>query len=155
MKKTNILLSVIIVIVLLVALPFIVPLFSAWSRINVTESEIDLLSGRVRRTVYLYWLNVEESYYDTPLSKELYGGLLNNSDGTWVKYGSSGIYVNHSPHYSYHSARFQAKQLGMIWAINETETSQRKKQASELLGLWRSNNSDDEGGDYISNIPLK
>ena len=144
-----------IVLALLVALPFIVPLFSSWSRINVTESEIDLLSGRVRRTVYLYWLNVGESYYDTPLSKELHNGQLCNSEGTWVPYGSSGIYVKHSPHYAYHGALFQAKQLEMIWVMNETETSQRKKQGSELLGLWRSNNSDEEGGDYIRNIPLK
>ena len=98
---------------------------------------------------------MKERYHDTPLSKELYNGLLDNPDGKWVPYGSSGIYVNHSLHYSYHSALFQAKQLGMIWEMNETEDWQRKEQAADVLKLWEFGNSDDFVNEYINSIQVE
>ena len=118
----------------------------------MTEGEIDLLSGRIRRTAYVYWIKVGESYSDTPLSKEVYTGSVDDPNGTWVKYGSSGIYVNHSPHYSYHSALFQAKQLGMIWEMNDTVASQRKEQANAVLKLWGFTDSDDLVDEYLDSF---
>ena len=136
----------------LLAAPFIVPLFSPWSRINCREFELDLVSGRERVTRYLYGVPVQRELRDTAASDALGAAVSDLDEAQWVNTNTFGPFTRHSPHYIYHSASHQVKMLELIWDEFGYDAEGRRETAHELLSRFRSTGSDSVGDDYIQEL---
>jgi hypothetical protein len=96
--------------------PFVVPVFSLWSRINCREQEIDVLSGLRRDTRYIYWIPIDRKVSETLISKALSADDPAKNSHRWEPVNTFGPYTRHSPHYIYHAAISQIRKLHLIWA---------------------------------------
>jgi hypothetical protein len=124
------------IVVLLIA-PFVVPVFSQYSRINCRQQEVDVLSGFRRDTRYIYWVPVNRTISETPLSGALAGCSRPTSKHQWEYVYTFGPYTRHSPHYIYHSAFSQIRQLQLIWNEFEFDAVERRESAQGLLRDWQ------------------
>lgn len=145
--KTRFLLILLVIMVVLGA-PFVVPLFSLWSRINCREQEVDMHSGLRRDTRYIYWIPIDRIVTDTPLSDALSGDPSTTAP-RWALVNVFGPYTKHSPHHIYHAAFNQIKQLQMIWDELEFDDMQRRESAQGLLREWQTTGSDSSADQYL------
>lgn len=129
--------------------PFVVPIFSPWSRINCREYEIDILSGRKRISRYLYGIPVQRRIEHTIISLQLPMLVSPGRTPRWQPVNTFGPYVRHSPHYIYHSATFQIRELGLIWDYHEFDTARRQSSARALLHEWQTTGSDTSADSYL------
>lgn len=136
----------------LLGAPFIVPLFSPWSRINCREFELDLVSGRERVTRYLYGVPVHRELRGTAASDALGAAVSDHDEAEWVRTNTFGPFTRHSPHYVYHSASHQVKMLELVWDEFGYDADGRRETAQELLSRFRSTGSDSAGDDYIQEL---
>ncbi len=136
----------------LICAPFVVPLFSPWSRINCQEFEIDLVSGRKRVSRFFYGIPVRREIEDTQLSLAIRLAEESHQKARWEPVSTFGPYVHHSPHYVYHSATGQIRQLGMIWDFFEFDSAQRQATGMGLLHEWRSTGSDRTARAYLARV---
>ena len=67
-------------LVALLGAPFIVPLFSPWSRVNCREFELDLVSGQQRVPRYLYGIPVHRELRATAASDALCSAVTMGSE---------------------------------------------------------------------------
>jgi len=142
---------IVIGIAVLLGTPFVVPIFSPWSRINCRQYEIDIVSGQRRVTRFIYWIPFRRSISDTVVSSTL-GAPPVRIEPQWRLTSTFGPFIHHSPHYAFHSAYQQIKMLELIWDDFSFDYSARRESAKELLGRWGSSNSDSAGGDYINEL---
>ena len=129
--------------------PFVVPVFSSWSRINCREQEVDVLSGRRRDTRYIYWVPVSREVTNTPLSEALSSEFLKTALPRWEPVNSFGPYNRHSPHYIYHEAFSQIRELQLIWTEFEFDAPKRRESAQGLLREWQTAGGDSSADDYL------
>ena len=129
--------------------PFVVPMFSLWSRINCREQEVDVLSGLRRDTRYIYWVPVSREVTDTPLSVARSNMPPMMIEPQWETVNTFGPYTPHSPHYIYHSAFSQIGKLQLLWTEFEFDVVKRRDSAQGLLGEWQTIHSDSSADDYI------
>lgn len=139
-------------VVTLLGAPFLVPLFSPWSRINCRQQEIDLRSGLQRNTFFLYWIPIHRRIRDTGLSLELPPAEQKPGQHHWVPVNTFGPYVRNSPHYAYHSALHQVELLAMIWDDLHLDPTQRRETAGKLLHQWQTTGSDSSADGYLSKL---
>lgn len=132
--------------------PFIVPVFSPWSRINCKEYEIDLVGGQQRESRFFYWIPVHRRIEDTALSSALGEPPSDLGDPQWVHTNTFGPFTNRSPHHIFHSASHQILMLEGVWNRFAFDTKDRSKSSQELLNRWRSAGSDSIGDDYLNEL---
>lgn len=148
MQKTRIISLVGLCIAIL---PFSVPLFSPWSRINCTSHEIDIVSGKVRESRYLYWIPISQNVAESELSTaaKLGGGP------EWHHVLCFGPYDEHSPHYVFHSALYQIRVLKQIWDMYGIDEATRGETARTVLMLWTKTGNDHAVDDYLHELITK
>jgi hypothetical protein len=129
--------------------PFVVPVFSLWSRINCREQEVDVLSGLRRDTRYIYWIRIDRKISETSISKALSVDASAKNSHRWEPVNTFGPYTRHSPHYSYHAAFSQIWQLQLIWDEYESGVVQRQGSAQGLLREWQNSGTDSTADDYL------
>ena len=139
-------------IVCLFLAPIVAPIFSPWSRINCREQEIDVLSGLRQDTRFIYWLPVSQKVSGTSLSKALSVNESEARDRRWNHVNSFGPYTRHSPHYIYHSAFSQIRNLEMIWDMFEVDAAERAATAKGLLREWQTTGTDSSADAYLQEI---
>ena len=76
--------------------------FFPWSKINCSSIDIDILSGRVRHSRYLFWMPVWRSVSDSSLTKQLLREDLSDTKYEWHPVSTVSPHVYHSPYYAYH-----------------------------------------------------
>ena len=114
-----------------------------WSRLNNTEEQLDLFSGRVRVCRhYRYW-PVNQEICETPLSEALTARQGPKRGEKWVKVNvcRPGV-VSISPHVSYDRAFYQMAELAGCWETGNFDRNARAKTGQQLLRVWR------DGGSY-------
>ena len=136
----------------ILAAPFIVPLFSPWSRINCREFELDLISGRERVTRYFYGIPVDRELTDTAASYALGVSASYLDEAQWVRTNTFGPFTRHSPHHVYHAASHQVKMLELVWEEFGYDAAKKRETAKELLNLLRSTGSDAIGDDFVRGL---
>ena len=70
----------------------------------------------------------------------------------WNHVNSFGPYTRHSPHYIYHSALHQVRQLELIWDMYEIEPAEREASARGLLREWQNAGTDSSADAYLHEI---
>ena len=138
----------------LIGLPFIVPLFSPWSRINCREYELSLVSGKQRVTQYIYWVPFSQKTKDTAVSLALESLKLGEGDLSWVRTGTFGPFTEQSPHYPFHSVSHQIKMLELVWEKLDLDEAGRRDTAKELLNRLKSSGSDSIGHEYLRELTM-
>jgi hypothetical protein len=136
-------------IALLAGVPILLPLFAPWSPVNCRDVEIDLNSGKKRISRYFYGIPVRRQIVETRLSSEVSGV---ESTERWVLVSRFGPYVNHSPHYVYHSAAAQVRMLELIWEAYELDAPARQSTGKGLLREWQTTGSDSSAEGYLRRV---
>lgn len=157
-KKLWLLILIILAIVILP--PLIVPLFVPWSEINCRHVEIDISNGKIRLTRKLWYITISEKVKDSLLSKNLQGESVNAADiDNWHRVNTYSFVENHSPHYIFHSAIAQIKQLEMLYKLKNFSSERKKAIAKSILTAWQKSGNDKtaeaiiEG--FFDNVELK
>lgn len=123
--------------------------FFPWSPINCTHHDVDIHSGRVRLTRYVFWLRVHESFEDSALTKALRPEDYAATKPEWRHAVTLSPGLGHSPHYTYHSAIAQIRQLELAWSLAEFTPAARRASARRILQLWQRAGGDDGAKPYL------
>ncbi len=123
-----------------------------WSGINCTQSDIDLNSGRIRYTRYLLWLPVTRSVQDSALTRALSPEDRKNPGEDWHPVVTLSPGLHHSPHYRFHGAIHQIRELEISWEFGKMTPEARNETARQVLRLWHQAGSYFPAGDYIQRV---
>lgn len=121
-----------VIVVLVVFLPSLV---APWSRLNNTEGELDLFSGRMRTTRYFLWIQIAREIDETPVSKAL--GRDANDQERWVRTHVFQPFRRVSPQYIHGSSPAAINHLARIWDVQKFTPEAREKTARQLLRMLR------------------
>ncbi|NLS95082.1 MAG: hypothetical protein GXX96_23235 [Planctomycetaceae bacterium] len=118
--------------------PLIAPVFFPWSPINCWDEEINIKTGQARYTRSLWFVTVSTRVEDTPLSEAIRGEIVDVSDiEPWHRVNTFSPGIHYSPHYRFHAALHQAKQLDVAFQILDVGPEDRQAVAKEVLRLWQ------------------
>ncbi len=118
---------------------FVITTMIPWSPLNSLRTEIDINSGRLRRTRYIAYLQVYQSVEDTPFSR---AAERNEGVPQWHTTDVvSPPFINSSPSYVFGAARSQTKELEFLWDSLEADPEFRRKSAEQLMALWQAEGS--------------
>jgi hypothetical protein len=142
------LLSVILLAV--VVTPFFIP----WSPLNCWHEEVDITTGRIRRQWILLFVKVAESIEETPLSEVVLSGQPPTGTPQWHRINTFSPGIHHSPHYRYHGAGHQIRELAELWQLPPPQSfpaELKEPTARHVLALWQEG-SDYRAGDYLMEL---
>lgn len=122
-------------------LAYLYPIFFAWSGLCCWTEEIGLNTGRKRSRSYLFWTRISETESPTWLSS-----MLNTHpslpENRWEPVNTMSPGVSFSPHYNYHGALAQIRELEMCCEQLSLSPNARLQLAEALINHWR------RDGDY-------
>lgn len=121
----------------------------AWSRINCWNYDVDIRSGRIRYTRYLCYVQIAHRIEDSALSSVLKDQTSVALPPEWRRVHTFSPGVRHSPHYVYHSAIAQIKEMDAIWTLEKFTDDAKRRSAADLLKLWQRDKGDWEARDYF------
>jgi hypothetical protein len=153
MSKKRISIIVVIIVAVLLLAPLVVPKFVPWSGINCRHQEINIKTGQARYSRILWFIKISERVEDTPLSLVLQGETEDVANITpWHRVNTSSPGIHHSPHYMFHSAFGQAKDLELVLDMHNASELQRKDAAVGLLAIWQTSGNDSKAGTYLNEL---
>lgn len=123
-----------------------------WSGLNCWRDEIDINSGRTRYTRHLLWVPVTGSVRDSALTRALSPEDLVGRSADWHPVVTLSPGLHHSPHYRYHGAIHQIRELEYCWEFGRLTPAARRETARHVLRLWRQAGGDSRAGAYIQSI---
>src|SRR5436309_1304498 len=82
--------------------------FLTWSPLNCRYEDIDINTGRIRHQRLLLGICISERIEDSSISREL---QLGGAPADWRRANTFSPLVGYSPHYIFHSAVSQAREL--------------------------------------------
>jgi hypothetical protein len=126
----------------------VVPIFMPWTKLNCSDQELDINSGRLRLSRYVLFFRISQRIEDSPLTKALPADLLHH-DAEWHMVNRFSPGVRHSPHYAFHSGIHQIRTLENMWQMLDLGPHIRQRTASHVLALWKHSGGDWLAGDYI------
>ncbi len=125
--------------------------FIPWSKLNCWEYAVDIQSGRIRYTRYLFYATISQSVKDSSLTKLLRPETL-NSPPEWRIALTFSPNVRHSPHYAYHGAMNQIEELERIFRLDDFSPDAKRAIGEKLLNLWQTNINDKKVNRYLNTI---
>jgi hypothetical protein len=135
-KRPILIIPGVLILLLLVYSLSLIGLFP-WSPLNCETVEIDLYSGRSRYTRYLYWIPIKRVISDSALTKELTPEDLSGLPCEWQPVFTVSPRVRHSPHYWYHAALGQIRDIEDFWKRTGATKESRRFAAIQFLRLWQ------------------
>lgn len=105
--------------------------------VSCSYVDVDIHSGRLRRTSYLLFCQVRERIEETTVSKELRSGNTELDSAEWRRVLASSPGLSPSPHYSYHSTANQMESLEKLWHAAHFTPEARIESARRLLAAWQ------------------
>ena len=123
-----------------------------WSGLNCWQSDIDINSGRTRYTRYLFWISVTRSVRDSALTNALSSEDLAGQVPDWHPAVTLSPGLRHSPHYRFHSAIHQIRELEICWDFGKMTPAARRKTPRRVLRLWQQTGGYMRAEDYIQAV---
>lgn len=113
-------------------------------------AEVDIRAGRIRTTDYILLIRVSQRIEDSPLSRALNAQTADQPEWRMVIEfeGTSRV----SPHYSFHGAIAQMRQIEMIWQLAPFTAEAKEQMALTVLALWKAADHDGGAMRYISEV---
>jgi len=122
--------------------------FVTWSPLNCWHNDIDITTGRIRHQRFLLGICVRERVDDSALSRQL-PPPADDSVTDWKRVTTLSPLVDHSPHYSYHSAIHQTQELGRLWQMSPFTSKAKSQSARDILYLWQHDGNYTPADGYI------
>jgi hypothetical protein len=126
--------------------------FFPWSGLNCWQLDIDITSGRTRFTRHLFWMPVSSTESDSALTNALTPEDLAGEVADWHPVVTLSPGMHHSPHYRFHSATSQIRELEIGWEFGKMTPAARRETAQNVLRLWRRTGSYSRAGEYIQAV---
>jgi hypothetical protein len=123
-----------------------------WSPINCWHYDVDIHSGRIRYTRYFAFVLVSQRIDESGLSRALHSEDLRNPHPDWRRALTFSPGVRNSPHYIFHSAIAQIRELERVWQAGEFTPAAQRLSAKRVLELWQEAQSDDAAKLYLRAI---
>ena len=124
--------------------------FFPWSGLDCWTDEVDLGTGRTRHARFVYWYPARVEVHDSALTAALLPADLAGRPAEWHPVNTLSPGLRHSPHYRYHGAIWQIRELELAWDLAHATAAARRESARQVLRLWREGGSDSQAGRYIS-----
>lgn len=112
------------------------PTIFAWSPLWCWHEEIGLDTARMRKTTYLFWVQVSARDEPTLLSETLQIPRT-SMESRWVAVNTFSPGVRYSPHYNLHCAPAQISALKTCWLRTHFSPEAKRLTAQALLDRWR------------------
>lgn len=151
-KMLYILIGVVLAGVVLV--PAVPTAFRRWPKLCCRYADINIKTGQARYVRYRGFVKLSEEVTDTPISLALKGETIDVADiEPWHRVYTSSPGVI-SPHYSFHGALRQARELdaGMFFGLSELGREKKREIAENILKLWQTKRSYFAVGSYLENV---
>ena len=129
--------------------------FFPWSTINCSQSDIALNSRRTRHTRYLLGIPITRSVQDSALTRALSHEDTADLGENWQPVVTLSPGLHHSPHYRFHGAIGQIRELEICWEFGKMTQEARRQTARQVLHLWRQTGNYFEAGRYIQAVWLR
>jgi len=141
-------------VALLLAAPFLLSLVGLlpWSPINCWHYDVDIHSGRIRYVRHFAFIPISQRIDESALSGALQPDDLRGAQPDWRRALTLSPRVRNSPHYIFHSAISQIRELEMVWKVGEFTPAARRSSAKRVLELWQQGQSDDGAKPYLRAI---
>jgi len=123
--------------------------FFPWSGINCTTQEVDIYSGRIRHSRFLLFVPIERRIEDSALTRALLPEDMAKARTEWHRAMTFSPGLRHSPHFIFHSAIHQIRELEDAWQFAAFTPSARRTSAKRVLQLWQKSGSDYGPRDYL------
>jgi hypothetical protein len=123
-----------------------------WSGINCWQNDIDISRGRIRQSRYLLWIPVQRSVWDSALTRAVPPTAATGSRPDWHAVVTLSPGLHHSPHYVFHGAIHQIRELELCWEFGNMTPEAREETARHLLRLWQQNLNYFQATDYLQAV---
>ena len=134
-------------------LAIVVFLIPTWSRIYCRHEDINVKTGQSRITRTLCMIKISQQINHTPLSLTLQGETVNVKNiKEWHPVNTFYWGRKYSPHYRFHGAFGQAKDLELILDMNNASELQRRDATVGLLAIWQKSGNDFEARTYLNEL---
>jgi hypothetical protein len=124
-----------VVLILIVLIVFIFTMPSWWKLCYRCE-DVDIKSGRIRHTRYLFYCKISEKIDNTILTEAL-GESAKDVQPDWRRVSTFSLGIRHSTHYVYHGAIVQIRLVGMIWQMSPFSDEAKRQVARTILDKWQ------------------
>lgn len=123
-----------------------------WTKLNCTDQEMDINSGRLRFSRYVLFCRVSQRIEDSPLSTALPPDAHPRGYPEWQHVNRFSPGVHHSPHFAFHSGIFQIRSLVDAWEMLRLTPNLRQRTALHVLALWKHEGRDSLASRYITEL---
>lgn len=135
----------------------IIPMFFPWTEVNCSHHDVDINTGRIRISEYLFFCQVSEEFEETAVSVVFSEEAGSKTQADWRRVHTFSPGHHNSPHYIFHSATHQIRTLNDIWLLLESEgigdlKRFKKATAEHLLALWKFDDSDQLAKRYLHRL---
>jgi hypothetical protein len=115
--------------------------FTPWSPVNCWTDSIDINSGRIRHQRFLLYRYTSDTTEDSALTRALDPADLAGVTPEWHAVVTLSPGVRNSPHYAYHGAIYQIRELQIAWEVGQITPAAQRATAKHLLVLWKASGS--------------
>jgi len=136
----------------LVLFPFVVLYWNPWSEILCYHEDINIQTGQVRYSRYLYFVEIKEQAEDTLLSDYIDIPADDISASSWRRVNTFSPLASHSPHYSFHGALAQVHQLQTAFLLKVFSEAEKKQAVEGLLKKWQESDDYHSAGRYLDDL---
>jgi len=124
----------------------------AWLGINYWTYEVDIFSGRIRYTRYLFFVTVRRKTEDSALTRALQPEDYAGTACEWRRVLTHSPGVGGCVRYAYGAGIAQIRQLEVVWEMGQFTPAARRATAKRVLELWQKNKNDSAADHYISAV---
>jgi hypothetical protein len=124
---------------------------SKWARLCCEFDDVDINTGQIRCTRYLLYCKVSERIEDSILTRTI-GQFPDGVEADWRRVNAFPLGRRYSPHYAYHGAISQIRQVELTWQLCSFSDEAKRHMARTILDKWQSDRSDFGAGRYISDV---
>jgi len=122
---------------------------AGWTDLNSWHEDVDITTGRIRRTRYLFHCKVSESIEDSVVSRALAPEAVANARADWRRVNTFCGMNWISPHYAFHGALGDLQTLAQAHSFVTFTNEANERVAEEILQRWQASKNDWEAGEYI------
>jgi hypothetical protein len=122
------------------------------SALNCWQDDIDIASGRIRQTRYLLCVPVKRRVWDSSLMNAVLAEDVAGRRAEWHPVVTLSPGLHHSPHYRFHGAINQIRELEICWDFRKMTPAARRKTARNVLRSWQQSGNYFQAGDYIQGV---
>lgn len=131
--------------------------FFGWSDLNSVHEDVDIATGRIRRTRYLLYGKISESVENSMITQSLSPERLAVAQPEWHRVNTfCGLnHVSPPPHYAFHGAIRTLDMLSDAYNLVFFTGGAKRQVAERVLQSWQSSQDYHDAADYVPAVYQK